>query len=97
MARCVHQDEQLAGKRVSYQVEYAASDLFGGTHADLDGDLPVDDPVDLAGASTGAEREDDIVRAEPFPEGLTENIFGIAVVLPHGPEATHTNVFPLST
>ncbi len=65
---------------------------------DLDSNVPVDGAINLTSACVLAKREHHIIRGvETFPEGLTEDIFGIAVVLPHEPEATPTNVFPLST
>ncbi len=91
----VHQNQQLHWMKD--QVEYRGSDLFRTAHTDLDGDVLVDGPVDFTSTGVLAKREDDIAGVEPVTEGLTEDIFGIVVVLPHGPEATPANVFPLST
>ena len=45
---------------MQYQVEYRGSDLFRAAHTDLDGDVLVDDTVDLTCTGIRTEREHDI-------------------------------------
>ncbi|GEM_PF-4618337 len=70
MPRGVNQEEQLAGERVEYQVEYRGSDLFRTAHTDLDSNLAINSAINLTGACVLAKREDCVaVPVPPFPEG----------------------------
>ena len=91
----VHQNQQLHWIRVKHQVEYRGTYLFRTAHADLDSNMPVDGAINLTCTCVWPEGEDDVlVSAEPVPEGLTENVFGVVIVFPHGPERYPCECFP---